>query len=201
MLSKQLEQRENHPALSGKKIFILSASTFKKALDPEAPKCLSLRIEKLPGGESVGYAFQSWMGEGFPIHRGDIFHTINRLRKLRLNKRALEVMEWVVRERPYRLKELDYSYLLEFTTKHHGISHGEKLFLCVPSEFQNELLYNNLVISCLEKGVIRLSLDYMKKMREHGHPISYLIFNRLIILHSSPGSRKMIPKNPCSNEG
>jgi pentatricopeptide repeat protein len=46
----------------------------------------------------------------------------------------------------------------------------------------------------LEKGVIRLSLDYMKKMREQGHPISYLIFNRLIILHSSPGSRKMIPK-------
>ncbi|XP_061958022.1 pentatricopeptide repeat-containing protein At1g07590, mitochondrial isoform X1 [Populus nigra] len=166
----------------------------KKSLDPEGPKCLSSRIEKLPRGESVGYAFQSWMGEGFPIHRGDVFHTINRLRKLRLNKRALEVMEWVVRERPYRLKELDYSYLLEFTTKHHGISHGEKLFLHVPSEFQNELLYNNLVISCLEKGVIRLSLDYMKKMREQGHPISYLIFNRLIILHSSPGSRKMIPK-------
>jgi hypothetical protein len=63
----------------------------KKSLDPEGPKCLSSRIEKLPRGESVGYAFQSWMGEGFPIHRGDVFHTINRLRKLRLNKRALEV--------------------------------------------------------------------------------------------------------------
>ncbi|KDP34498.1 hypothetical protein JCGZ_11048 [Jatropha curcas] len=134
------------------------------------------------------------MREGFPIHRGDIFHAVNRLRKLKLNKRALEVMEWVIRERPYRPRELDYSYLLEFTTKLHGISHGEKLFTCVPPEFQNELLYNNLVIACLEKGVIRLSLDYMKKMRELGHPISYLIFNRLIILHSSPGRRKMIPK-------
>ncbi|XP_019052694.1 PREDICTED: pentatricopeptide repeat-containing protein At1g07590, mitochondrial isoform X2 [Nelumbo nucifera] len=103
-------------------------------------------------------------------------------------------MEWVIRERPYKLKELDYSYLLEFTIKLHGISHGEKLFSRIPSEFRNELLYNNLVIACLDKGVIRLSLAYMKKMRELGHPISPLVFNRLIILHSSPGRKKVIPR-------
>ncbi|GAB4860160.1 hypothetical protein Ancab_011638 [Ancistrocladus abbreviatus] len=160
----------------------------------EEPNCLSLRIERLTRGESVGCVFQRWMGEGFPVHRGDVFHAINRLRKLKLNKRALEVMEWVIREKPYRPKELDYSYLLEFTTKLHGISQGERLFSRVPSEFQKELLYNNLVIACLDKGVIRLSLEYMKKMRELGHPISYLIFNRLIILHSSSSRRKMIPK-------
>lgn len=57
----------------------------------EEPKCLSLRIERIPKGELVGYAFRSWMGDGFPIHRGDIFHAINRLRKLERNKRALEV--------------------------------------------------------------------------------------------------------------
>lgn len=103
-------------------------------------------------------------------------------------------MEWIVREKPYRPKELDYSYLLEFTTKLHGISQGEKLFSHIPLEFQNDLLYNNLVMSCLDKGAIRLSLAYMRKMRELNHSISYLVFNRLIILHSSPGRRKMIPK-------
>lgn len=103
-------------------------------------------------------------------------------------------MEWVIRERPYKLKVLDYSYLLEFTTKIHGISHGESLFCRIPNAFQDELLYNNLVLACLDKGVIRLSLDYMKKMRELGFPISYLIFNRLIILHSTPGRRKAIPR-------
>ncbi|XP_024028081.1 pentatricopeptide repeat-containing protein At1g07590, mitochondrial isoform X2 [Morus notabilis] len=156
--------------------------------------CLSYRIEKLPKGEAVLSAFQNWMGDGFPVHRGDIFHAINRLRKLKMNKRALEVMEWVIRERPYRPRELDYSYLLEFTTKIHGISQGEKLFSRVPKEFQNELLYTNLVISCLDKGAISLSLAYMKKMRELNHPISYLVFNHLIILHSSPRRRKSIPK-------
>ncbi|GAV64122.1 PPR domain-containing protein/PPR_2 domain-containing protein/PPR_3 domain-containing protein [Cephalotus follicularis] len=160
----------------------------------EEPSCLSKRIERLQRGEPVGSAFQGWMGQGFPVHRGDIFHAINRLRKLQLNKRALEVMEWVIREKPYRPKELDYSYMLEFTIKLHGILRGEKLFCCVPPEFQNDLLYNNLVIACLDKGVIKLSLEYMKKMRELGHPISYLVFNRLIILHSSPGRRKTIPK-------
>lgn len=57
----------------------------------EPRSCLSYRIEKLPKDEPVRSAFQSWMGDGFPIHRGDIFHAINRLRKLKLNKRALEV--------------------------------------------------------------------------------------------------------------
>lgn len=103
-------------------------------------------------------------------------------------------MEWVLRERPYRPKELDYSYLLEFTTKIHGISQGEKLFSCIPAEFRNELLYTNLVIACLDKGAITLSLAYMKKMRELNHPISHLVFNRLIILHSSPRRKKFIPK-------
>ncbi|CAN4099249.1 unnamed protein product [Withania somnifera] len=155
---------------------------------------LSQKIESIPVGESVGSAFQSWMGDGLPIHRGDIFHTINRLRKFKFNKRALEVMEWVIRERPYRPKELDYSYLLEFTSKLHGISQAESLFSRIPSEFQNELLYNNLILGCLNRGLIKLSLAYMKKMRELGYPISYLVFNNLIILHSSPSRKKSIPK-------
>lgn len=103
-------------------------------------------------------------------------------------------MEWVIRERPYRPDQQDYSYLLEFTTMLHGISQGERLFSCVPSEFQCELLYNNLVIACLDKGKITLSLAYMRKMRELGYSISHLCFNRLIILHSSPELKKAIPK-------
>ncbi|KAL1545146.1 pentatricopeptide repeat-containing protein, mitochondrial [Salvia divinorum] len=167
--------------------------TENEPKDGEA-KSLSWRIEKLFKGDSVTSAFCRWMGDGLPIHRGDIFHMINRLRRLKSNKRALEVMEWVIRERPYKPKELDYSYLLEFTIKFHGVAQGEALFTRIPSEFQNELLYNNLVLGCLDKGLIRLSLAYMKKMRELGHPISYLASNRLIILHSSPSRRKAIRK-------
>ncbi|XP_047318692.1 pentatricopeptide repeat-containing protein At1g07590, mitochondrial [Impatiens glandulifera] len=155
---------------------------------------LSWRIESLPRGEPVGSAFRSWMGDGFPVRSADIFHSVNRLRKMKANKRALEVMEWVIRERPYKLKELDYSFLLEFTIKIHGPSQGDKIFNNVPSEFQNELLYNNLVISYLEKGLVKLSLAYMKKMRELGHTISHIVFNRLIILHSSLKRRKHIPR-------
>lgn len=69
----------------------LSFEESSKTNQEEESKSLSWRIEKLPRGEPVGLAFQSWMGEGFPIHRGHIFHTINRLRKLKFNKRALEV--------------------------------------------------------------------------------------------------------------
>lgn len=103
-------------------------------------------------------------------------------------------MEWVMRERPYKLKELDYAFLLEFTIKLHGIPSGEGLFTRIPAEHQNELLYNNLVMACLDKGLVRLPLAYMKRMRELALPISPYAYNRLIILHSSPDRRKMIPK-------
>lgn len=68
----------------------LSSEESSKPNQEEESKSLSWRIEKLPRGEPVGLAFQSWMGEGCPIHRGHIFHAINRLRKLKFNKRALE---------------------------------------------------------------------------------------------------------------
>ena len=42
--------------------------------------------------------------------------------------------------------------------------------------------------------MIRLSLASMKKMRELGHPISHLIFNRFIVLHSLPNRRKAISR-------
>ncbi|KAG2260661.1 hypothetical protein Bca52824_079955 [Brassica carinata] len=214
-----------------------TSSDESDGAEEDPNKCLSLRIEKLPKGVTVGSALQSWMGDGFPVHGGDVYHAVNRLRKLGRNKRALELMEWIIRERPYRLGELEYSYLLEFTVKIHGISQavvkiapqsmrrgrgpqgekpsfdlasrlgsprrryfkhssqGETLFTRVPQEFQNELLYNNLVIACLDQGVMRLALGYMKKMRELGHRTSHLVYNRLIIRNSAPGRRKLIAKD------
>lgn len=52
---------------------------------------LSRRIERLPKGESVGSVFRGWMRDGYPVHGGDVFHSINRLRRLNMNKRALQV--------------------------------------------------------------------------------------------------------------
>ncbi|KAJ3692550.1 hypothetical protein LUZ60_011645 [Juncus effusus] len=158
------------------------------------PSSLAWRVERLPRGASVVSAFQSWMRDGLAVNRGHIFHAVNRLRRRNLHFRALEVMEWVMRERPYKLSELEYSFLLEFTCKLHGISHGERLFLNVPKEHQNKLLYNNLIMACLDQGQIKLSYAYMRKMREFEFPISPFIYNRLIIIHSSPGRRKTIPK-------
>ncbi|KAJ8630491.1 hypothetical protein MRB53_023814 [Persea americana] len=160
---------------------------------PETPNTsLSWRVEKLPRSEPIISAFQSWMSDGLAIRRNDIFHAVNRLRKLNMNRRALQVMEWVIREKPYKINEFEYASLLEFTIKLHGTCRGETLFTHVPPEFQNSLLYNNLVLGCLDKGKIRLSLAYMKKMRQLSHPISHLVYNRLIILHSSPRRRKLI---------
>eukprot|EP01018_Ginkgo_biloba_P003254 Gb_38114 [translate_table: standard] len=171
------------------------ANTSEVVKSPEGleSNCLSTRVEKLGRSQNIVLAFQSWMGEGRPVQRGDIFHTINRLRKLHKYHRALQVAEWVLRERPYKLKEIDYSYVLEFTGRVHDISRAEKLFMHVPSEFQNELLHNNLVMGCLEKRLVGKTLQYMKKMRELSLPIAPMIYNRLILLYESLARKKHIP--------
>ena len=73
------------------KSFCSQAQNNSETEAQNPPECLSWRIEKLPKSESVGFAFRSWMGDGLSIHRGEVFHIINRLRKLNKNKRALEV--------------------------------------------------------------------------------------------------------------
>ncbi|KAJ4773019.1 hypothetical protein LUZ62_057276 [Rhynchospora pubera] len=201
--SRTINTRSNHRA-SFLALFNTNSSTPSASLplsgaerhnseyDPKTS--LAWRMERLPRKASVVEAFQGWMRDGLAVNRGHIFHAINRLRRRQLHSRALEVMEWVMRERPYKVTELDYSYLLEFTSKCRGISHAEKLFLTVPKSYQNELLYNNLVMSCLDERKIKLSYAYMRKMRELLLPISPFVYNRLIILHSQPSRRKTIPR-------
>ncbi|KAG8046581.1 hypothetical protein GUJ93_ZPchr0008g14095 [Zizania palustris] len=159
--------------------------------EPEPEGSLAQRVER---AASVCAAIRGWMAAGRAVHRGHIFHAVNRLRRRRLHRTALQVMEWIMRERPYKLSELDYSYLLEFTAKVHGISEAESLFLRIPQEYQNELLYNNLVMACLDLGMINLAYAYKRKMRKLSLPISPYVYNRLIILHSSPGRQKTISK-------
>lgn len=55
------------------------------------PNSLTCRLERLPRKESVLVAFQGWMRDGFSVHRGLIFHAINRLRRRQMYSRALEV--------------------------------------------------------------------------------------------------------------
>ncbi|CAD6246790.1 unnamed protein product [Miscanthus lutarioriparius] len=159
--------------------------------EPGQEGSLARRVER---AASVGAAMRGWMADGRAVHRGHVFHAINRLRRHRLHRTALQVMEWIVRERPYKLSELDYLYLLEFTAKVHGISEAESLFLRVPQEYQKELLYNNLVMAALDLDLIKHSYAYMRKIRELSLPISTYVYNRLIILHSSPNRRKTISK-------
>ena len=85
--------------------------------DDEPRDSLCSRVERLGRGESIVSAFQSWMGQGFAIHRGDIFHAINRLRKLKKNKRALEVSKTITHylfDRMTKRKRRKKSILWEF---------------------------------------------------------------------------------------
>ena len=89
--SPALDHQPNFKASNFLTTLTCSTKSSDSDGDEEPNKSLSRRIEKLPKGVTVGSALQSWMGDGFPVHGGDVYHAINRLRKLGRNKRALEV--------------------------------------------------------------------------------------------------------------
>ncbi|XP_078148545.1 pentatricopeptide repeat-containing protein At1g07590, mitochondrial-like [Carex rostrata] len=207
-------QTRINTARNGGLSFLASCTTLPASLFQSDPQCdhfasdpksrspsvhglehnmLTSRLEKLPPGEAIVPVLKGWMRDGFAVDRNSIFQVLICLRGRHLHSCALEVMEWVVRERPYKLTEHDYSYLLECTSKCHGIARAEKLFQTIPKLYQNEFLYNELVMYCLADRNIELSHRYMKKMRKMSLPISPSVYNSLIALHLAPSRRENIP--------
>ncbi|KAH6835876.1 Tetratricopeptide repeat superfamily protein [Perilla frutescens var. hirtella] len=114
--------------------------------------------------------------------KGEIFHTINRLRRLKSTKRALEVMEWVIREMPYGPKELDYSYLLEFTMKFHGVAQAiPKILTQMKADKVTRHVSTYNILMKVEandhniEGLVKGFGD-MKRMMVDPNEISYCIF-------------------------
>jgi hypothetical protein len=56
--------------------------------EPGQEGSLARRVER---AASVGAAMRDWMADGRAVHRGHVFHAINRLRRHRLHRTALQV--------------------------------------------------------------------------------------------------------------
>ena len=56
--------------------------------EPEQEGSLARRLER---AASVGAAMRGWMADGRAVHRGHVFHAVNRLRRHRLHRTALQV--------------------------------------------------------------------------------------------------------------
>ncbi|KAG2576945.1 pentatricopeptide repeat-containing protein At1g07590, mitochondrial-like isoform X3 [Panicum virgatum] len=69
--------------------------------EPGQEGSLARRVER---AASVCAAMRGWMADGRAVHRGHVFHAVNRLRRHRQHRTALQVMEWIMRERPYKLR-------------------------------------------------------------------------------------------------
>ena len=56
--------------------------------EPGQEGSLARRVER---AASVGAAMRGWMTDGRAVHRGHVFHAINRFRRHRLHRTALQV--------------------------------------------------------------------------------------------------------------
>ncbi|BAT03950.1 Os08g0162250 [Oryza sativa Japonica Group] len=78
--------------------FFASSGGARIALPPPPPRpaadeaeregSLAQRVER---SASVCAAIRGWMGDGRAVHRGHVFHAVNRLRRRRLHRAALQV--------------------------------------------------------------------------------------------------------------
>ncbi|KAL5220976.1 hypothetical protein ABZP36_025689 [Zizania latifolia] len=137
--------------------------------EPEQEGSLAQRVER---AASVCAAIRGWMAAGRAVHRGHIFHAVNRLRRRRLHRTALQVGSidqaeeiWgnIKSTRKLRFTE-QFNSILSVYCRHGLVDKASAVFKemrangCQP----NAITYHHLALGCLKAGIVKEALKTME---------------------------------------
>eukprot|EP00249_Psilotum_nudum_P010027 c22291_g1_i1 orf=228-2036(+) len=134
-----------------------------------------------------------WIAEGHRPQRRDITAVITVLRRQNRFAEALEVSEWLLKEKPFNLGELDYACWIYLVGKVHGLQNAEDLLIQVPSKFRKGMAYESLVEISFDEDNISDTVRLMKKMKDLKIPIKTFSYNILIMLYHRNKRESEIP--------
>lgn len=147
-----------------------------------ASKATDLFLERLRvrRHQSVLDGLLEWIKEGNTLERRQIKALFTRLEWQKKFVQALEVSEWLMRQRPFELMEIHYALWLYYVGKVHGLSKAEESLLHIPLHFQKEVSYSKLFDLYLEDHKYEEARCILKRMKEQGVPVPTYFHNCLI---------------------
>lgn len=148
---------------------------------------------KVPRNQCVVPVLQSWIEAGNELGVYEMKIACTRLKCQKKYKQALEVADWILKEKPFELVESHYAWWLYYRGKVHGYEEAEKAFSLIPPEFQKEVIYCRLFDIYLEYDKVDEAEGIIKRMKDQQVSVPVYICNNLITFYDKNFSQVKIP--------
>ncbi|KAI5080472.1 hypothetical protein GOP47_0003655 [Adiantum capillus-veneris] len=148
------------------------------------------RLEEASAGRTASLlkdVWDEWTAEGNSLSRADIVYTITILRKRRRYWRALEVSDWVMREKPFELNDMDFGVRVELIAKLQGANKAADYFATIPKVFQTSMVYSILLTAYVEQNKEKEAVSLLRKVEKFGLDHRTYMYNQLMYLYKKNG--------------
>ncbi|CAM8955749.1 unnamed protein product [Rhodiola kirilowii] len=167
----------------------LHTDNEKKSRKVGSPELLKA-ILSAPG-LSIGSALDKYIEDGKEVNSSDIADAMLRLRQRRMFGRALQLYEWLEKNKLIEFNEKEYASRLDLLVKVRGIHKGESYINSIPESFRGELIYRTLLANIVVLGNGRKAEEIFNKMRDMDFPLSSFSYNQLLILYMRTDKKKI----------
>ncbi|XP_010271780.1 PREDICTED: pentatricopeptide repeat-containing protein At1g80270, mitochondrial-like [Nelumbo nucifera] len=142
-------------------------------------------------GLSIHGTLDKWVEEGNELSRSEIWLALHNLRKRQFYGRALQLMEWLERNKHLDYVERDYASRVDLIAKVHGLNKAEKYIESIPESFRGEVIYRTLLANCVGAGNMMKANAVFNKMKDLKFPITAFSCNQLLLLYKRLDKKKI----------
>ncbi|XP_006644067.2 pentatricopeptide repeat-containing protein At1g80270, mitochondrial-like [Oryza brachyantha] len=139
----------------------------------------------------VAGAAKKWLNSGNTLERSELFYVILCLRKRKLYRKALQLLEYVEESKLLDLGERDYASHVDLVAKVHGIYKAEKYIEDIPASHRGEIVYRTLLANCVSIANVKKAEQVFNKMKDLGFPVSLFSCNQLLLLYKRVDKKKL----------
>lgn len=141
---------------------------------------------------SVKAVMDIWVQEGNAMSRTLLSFIIIRLRRQMKHRRALEISDWIMTEKPFELTDMDYAIRVDLIAKIHGLWKSVDFFAMIPTSFQTSMVYSTLLAQYVEHNKDRSAAKLVQKVDKLGLGEQTFMYNQLLFLYKKNGNMNKV---------
>lgn len=141
--------------------------------------------------QSVYNILDKYVADGKELGRAEVSYALLGLRRRRMFGKALQLSEWLEKNKTLEFKERDYASRLDLIAKVRGIQRAEDYIRKIPESFAGEVVYRTLLANVVSAGDVKKSEEIFNKMKALGFPMTSFACNQLLILYRRIDKKKI----------
>ncbi|XP_042489398.1 pentatricopeptide repeat-containing protein At1g80270, mitochondrial-like [Macadamia integrifolia] len=165
-----------------------AGETDQESKKKRFPQGLFRALMNAPHVES---ALDRWVAEGNPLGRAEISVCMLNFRKRKMFGKALQLSEWLEKNKQFDFVERDYAARLDLIAKVRGLHKAEQYIGKIPESFRGEIIYRTLLANCVTATNVKKAEEVFNKMRDLNFPITTFACNQLILLYKRFDKKKI----------